>query len=93
MALPGRKRTEDRPNVADHGRRLGARIKEARDARSLSRTEVSFESAVSPQQLANVETGKVGDPGFLLIGRIAEKLGLDLGYLYRIASDRDGGQP
>jgi len=91
MAAPGRKKTEDRSNLAEHGRRLGALIRHRRDAQQRSRFEIAHESSVSPQQLANVEGGRVGDPGFLLIGRIAERLELDLDYLYRAASGREGG--
>jgi transcriptional regulator with XRE-family HTH domain len=92
MTVPGRKKTPDRPDVQEHGRRLGALIRDQRNLRQMSRAVLAHGSSVSPQQLANLETGKVGDPGFLLVARVAEVLDLGLDYLHRAASGHNGGR-
>jgi transcriptional regulator with XRE-family HTH domain len=93
MVAPGRKKTPDRPDVQEHGRRLGALIRDERNVKHMSRAVLAHGSSVSPQQLANLETGKVGDPGFLLVARLADVLGLGLDYLHRAASGHENGQP
>jgi hypothetical protein len=42
--------------------------------------------------VAKLETGHVGDPGFLLVAKLAEVLELGLDYLHAHASGREGGQ-
>ena len=61
--------------------RLGDRIRKARRRCGLSGAELARRIDVARQHLHAVETNRIGDPGVLLVARVAEVLNVSADYL------------
>jgi transcriptional regulator with XRE-family HTH domain len=61
--------------------RLGDRIRKARRRCGLSGAELARRIDVARQHLHAVETNRIGDPGVLLVERVAEVLNVSADYL------------
>lgn len=58
--------------------KLGETIAVAREAKGMTLRELEAASGVSNALISQIETGKVRDPGFSVVIRIARGLGLSL---------------
>jgi len=67
------------PAERARGRRLGARLREARGARSM--VEVAAASGVPVETLRKIETGRIATPAFFTVAALAGALELDLASL------------
>ncbi|MGW4066636.1 helix-turn-helix transcriptional regulator [Nocardia grenadensis] len=66
----------------DAGRRLGVRLRTARDARDLA--EVARAAGISPETLRKIETGRLPSPGFGTVVSLSRVLELPLEELAEI---------
>src|SRR3546814_16272223 len=64
------------PDEVVRGRRLGARLRQARGERSI--LETALDARVSPETLRKIESGRVATPAFPTIAAIADVLGLSI---------------
>lgn len=64
------------PAERARGERLGALLREARGARSM--TEVAAASGVPVETLRKIETGRVATPAFFTVAALAAAVGLAL---------------
>lgn len=64
------------PEQLAAGRRLGARLRDARAGRQLD--EVARAAGISPETLRKIETGRLPTPAFGIIVRLGDALGLPL---------------
>ncbi|NYI88553.1 transcriptional regulator with XRE-family HTH domain [Amycolatopsis endophytica] len=60
----------------ERGERLGAALRAARGARSM--TEVALEAGVSVETLRKIETGRIPTPAFFTVVALADAVGLPL---------------
>jgi len=67
------------PAARARGRRLGARLREARGARSM--VEVAAAAGVPVETLRKIETGRIATPAFFTVAALAGALELDLASL------------
>ena len=65
-----------KPWEIDRGRRLGAVLRAARGAASLS--EVAAAAGISAETLRKIETGRIPTPAFFTVAALARALGLSL---------------
>ncbi|NEW25870.1 helix-turn-helix transcriptional regulator [Nocardia cyriacigeorgica] len=70
------------PAQVEAGRRLGARLREARGARELG--EVARAAGISPETLRKIETGRLPSPAFGTVVALSQVLGLPLDELAAI---------
>jgi transcriptional regulator with XRE-family HTH domain len=83
------------PEVRARGARLGALLREARGARTM--TEVAVASGVSVDALRKIESGRVPTPALFTVAALAAALGLSLDamvsdvYLPSPSTDRRAG--
>jgi transcriptional regulator with XRE-family HTH domain len=83
------------PEDRARGARLGALLREARGARTM--TEVAIESGVSVDALRKIESGRVPTPALFTVAALAAALGLSLDamvsdvYLPSPSTDRRAG--
>lgn len=63
----------------ERGRRLGARLREARGERSM--VEVAAASGIPVETLRKIETGRIVTPAFFTVAALAQVLALDLAAL------------
>lgn len=61
--------------------RLGALLRRARQARGLTLRELSQRTGLSVSAISQIETGLRVDPGFSILARLAQPLGLSLDVL------------
>lgn len=61
----------------DNRERIGKKLKKARKELGLRQVDVAKKVGVSSNWYAQIEQGKVENPGSVLIGKIAKVLGLD----------------
>ncbi|MFI2230481.1 helix-turn-helix transcriptional regulator [Nocardia testacea] len=66
----------------DAGRRLGVRLRTARDGRDLA--EVARAAGISPETLRKIETGRLPSPGFGTVVSLSRVLELPLEELAQI---------
>jgi transcriptional regulator with XRE-family HTH domain len=67
------------PEQIEAGRRLGVALRFARAGRSP--LEVALAAEISPETLRKIETGRLPTPGFGIIVRLSEVLGVPLSEL------------
>lgn len=77
------------PAERERGEKLGARLREARGARSL--VEVAGAAGISAETLRKIETGRIPTPAFFTVAALASELGLSMDEL--VTSGRSGEQP
>ncbi len=70
------------PQQLAAGKRLGARLRQARGARRLA--EVAQEASISPETLRKIETGRLATPAFATVAALAAVLAIPLDDLARI---------
>ncbi|WP_459546801.1 helix-turn-helix domain-containing protein [Nocardia sp. X0981] len=70
------------PSQIDAGRRLGARLRTAREGRDLA--EVARAAGISPETLRKIETGRLPSPGFGTVVSLSRVLELPLEELAEI---------
>jgi transcriptional regulator with XRE-family HTH domain len=63
------------------GAQLAERLRKSRAARGWTAQELADQSAVSRQQIYNIEGGRGGNTGITTIKRLADALGVAAGYL------------
>ncbi len=63
------------------GRRLGAALREARDAAGMSAQTIASVSELSIDTVRSIETGRTAAPSFITVARIADALGMSLDQL------------
>ncbi len=63
--------------MADVMRFVGARLKEAREARFKSQRDLAREAGVSPTTIMHLETGQNPNPRLSTVRKIADALGVD----------------
>ena len=73
------------PEERARGRRLGARLRTARGARSLA--EVAAGSGVPVETLRKIEAGRIPTPAFFTVVALASALQIPLEDLARIAAE------
>lgn len=64
------------------GKRLGARLREARAERTLA--DVAQAASISPETLRKIETGRLATPAFTTVAALAAALDVPLEELARI---------
>jgi transcriptional regulator with XRE-family HTH domain len=64
------------PEQVEAGRRLGARLRDARGDRALA--EVALAAGISPETLRKIETGRLPSPAFGTIASLSDVLGLPI---------------
>ncbi|MFF9352001.1 helix-turn-helix domain-containing protein [Streptomyces sp. NPDC014734] len=69
-------RTPLTPEERRRGERLGALLREARGARSM--TEIAANAGISAETLRKIETGRAPTPAFFTVAALAGALGLSL---------------
>ena len=62
---------------------LGSRIRTLRFAKDIKSKDLAEEAGISEQALNALERGRVENPGFLTVARIAEALDVSMEYLYK----------
>lgn len=75
------------PEERERGRRLGARLRDARAGRSM--VEVAAASGVPIETLRKIEVGRIPTPAFFTVVALAAALGLPLDELARLAAAPD----
>jgi transcriptional regulator with XRE-family HTH domain len=78
------------PEERARGERLGALLREARGARSM--TEVAAASGVPVETLRKIETGRIATPAFFTVAALAASVGLSLEDVVAHCSDAETGQ-
>jgi transcriptional regulator with XRE-family HTH domain len=78
------------PEERARGERLGALLREARGARSM--TEVAAASGVPVETLRKIETGRIATPAFFTVAALAASVGLSLEDAVAYCSDAETGQ-
>jgi DNA-binding XRE family transcriptional regulator len=73
------------PEERERGRRLGAALRAARGARSM--TEVAAVSGVPIETLRKIETGRIVTPAFFTVAALARALDLPLDALFAPAQE------
>lgn len=86
----GRKPIPDEDRA--HGKQIGQIIKRLRGEQGLSCRGLANTSLVSPDEVERLERGQIPTPGFLVVAKIADALGLGLDSLHREARGRAGRQ-
>ncbi len=64
------------PQERERGRRLGARLRQARGLRSM--VDVAADSGIPVETLRKIETGRIATPAFFTVAAIVGALGLDM---------------
>ena len=64
------------PEDHERGQQLGAALRSARGARSM--TEVAAAAGMSPETLRKIETGRVPTPAFFTVVALCAELGVSL---------------
>lgn len=72
----------------EFGRRLGAVLREARDALGMSAQALASASGLSIDTVRSIESGRTSSPSFVTVIRMADALGVSLDRL-RSASHQD----
>ncbi|NKB65585.1 MAG: helix-turn-helix domain-containing protein [Candidatus Latescibacteria bacterium] len=62
---------------------LGPRIRRLRFSRQIRVKDLAEQAGISDQSLLAIENGRVDNPGFKTVARIAQGLDVSLDYLYR----------
>ncbi|MDP5228551.1 MULTISPECIES: helix-turn-helix transcriptional regulator [Arthrobacter] len=64
------------------GHRLGAALRDARNAAGMSAQTVASVSELSIDTVRSIETGRTASPSFITVARIADALGVSLDRLH-----------
>jgi transcriptional regulator with XRE-family HTH domain len=72
------------PEERDRGRRLGARLREARAQRSMA--DIAAASGVPVETLRKIEAGRIPTPAFFTVVALASALELPLDELARLTA-------
>ena len=73
------------PQERARGKRLGAVLREARGARSM--TEVAAHSGVPVETLRKIEAGRIPTPAFFTVVALAQALDIPLAHLARLGDE------